>query len=222
MIRFWGLLRSQGLAMKEPPISGQRRRWRWGRRAHRAYRPMTPCAHPYIVLSGGPRNSLLPTAACAPSSAGRDERRQHTAFQSAAILIQQVHGGLIAICPSVPFMDDLQRTLCKFILRRVVFRRFDQRVAIEVEGEHARVMLHLKKIALIEAAIVIEQFTDATGARAGGPDAAQLYGLLSWHGAIVRGEQDAGRWIEQADRAGFGSLDYSAVVAHIRGRKATG
>jgi 3-hydroxyisobutyrate dehydrogenase len=34
--------------------------------------------------------------------------------------------------------------------------------------------------------------------------------------------QDAARWIEQADQHGLGGYDYAAVVAQIRGRKATG
>jgi 3-hydroxyisobutyrate dehydrogenase-like beta-hydroxyacid dehydrogenase len=34
--------------------------------------------------------------------------------------------------------------------------------------------------------------------------------------------QDAARWIEQAEQQGLGGYDYSAVVAQIRGRTATG
>lgn len=41
-------------------------------------------------------------------------------------------------------------------------------------------------------------------------------------GVELKVVQDAARWIEQAERHGLGGYDYSAVVAQIRGRKATG
>lgn len=41
-------------------------------------------------------------------------------------------------------------------------------------------------------------------------------------GADVRLARAAQHWFEAADEAGLGHLDYSAVIAHVRGRKATG
>lgn len=41
-------------------------------------------------------------------------------------------------------------------------------------------------------------------------------------GAELRVAAAARAWLEAADAAGFGDLDYSAVVAHIRGRSPTG
>jgi 3-hydroxyisobutyrate dehydrogenase-like beta-hydroxyacid dehydrogenase len=41
-------------------------------------------------------------------------------------------------------------------------------------------------------------------------------------GVALRLVQDAAGWIEEADQQGLGGLDYSAVVARIRGRPATG
>jgi 3-hydroxyisobutyrate dehydrogenase-like beta-hydroxyacid dehydrogenase len=41
-------------------------------------------------------------------------------------------------------------------------------------------------------------------------------------GVELRAVEGAARWVEQAEREGLGDLDYSAVVAQIRGRRATG
>lgn len=74
------------------------------------------------------------------------------------------------------------------------------------------------KRALIESGTFAPNFTLALAAK----DLRLVTGAAEEAGVELRVAQAARSWLERADDAGLGGLDYSAVIAQVRGRPASG
>lgn len=94
----------------------------------------------------------------------------------------------------------------------------DQSAALDVLAESPIGVTTRSKRALVESGRYPPNFTVSLAAK----DLRLVAEAAEAAGVEVRVSPAARSWMEEADAAGLGPLDYSAVIAHVRGREALG